>query len=143
MRPGRIDVTMGVVLPKPSEREGIFKIHLRKRKQKNELSDMHTAIEGSEGYTGAEIESAVNNAVGECFETSLIGKPIPMSGALLAKHVKFIKPQSVSHAEDMNRIIDWCKKNAIPASAEEAKDENRTVPATAKPGLRAPRRIGG
>lgn len=141
VRPGRIDVTMGVVLPRPPAREDIIKIHLRKRKQSPTLADIQVAVEMSNGYTGSEIETAVNNAVGECFESFVAGHPIPMSGALVAKHVKFIKPQSISHADDMNRIIQWCEKNAIPADADDAKKEDRSV-APLRPGVKAPRKLG-
>ena len=123
LRPGRLNITFGVVLPNAREREDIFRIHMTKRKQKwAGITDIQLAITDSEGYTGAEIEEAVNSAVGVAFKTHE-----PITGALLAKQIKFIKPQSKSHAIDYQKVIDWCSSNAIPASLEGAQQENREV----------------
>lgn len=123
LRPGRLNITFGVILPNPTERADIFRIHMVKRNQDwDSLEDSKLAIDASEGYTGAEIEEAVNSAVGVCFENDT-----PVTGALLADEIKFIKPQSVSHAVDYAKVTDWCKQNAIPASLEGAQQENRQV----------------
>lgn len=135
LRPGRIDIIFGVVLPNPTEREAVFKIHLRKRLQKTEIADMQAAVAASEGYSPAEIEAATNNAVGFAFTNK-----VPITGALLAQHVKFLKPQSVSHAADINKIVDWCKHNAIPASLQVAEDENRVAPTS--PAKKPIRKLG-
>jgi SpoVK/Ycf46/Vps4 family AAA+-type ATPase len=134
IRPGRVDVMFGMGYPDEQERLEIFKIHLRKRKQPITV-ELSAAVKVSEGYSGAEIEKAVNSAVSYAFRHRS-----QVTSEMLVNQIKFIKPQSVSHKTNIEAILKWCGENTIPASAKEAKSENRSVaPVMAK---KAIRRIG-
>ena len=66
-RKGRFDEIFYVDLPKEDEREMIFKIHLKKHKQEGKITDFEEIVRKTEGYSGADIESVVNEAVEKCF----------------------------------------------------------------------------
>lgn len=68
LRKGRFDEIFYVRLPEEREREKIFEIHLRKRRSKD-LShiDLRQLAEKTEGFSGADIESAVKEAVETAF----------------------------------------------------------------------------
>lgn len=64
IRPGRIDVTFWVDLPDHVQRKEIFRIHLAKRgRDPKVFTDMDAIIAGTEGYSGAEIEVIVGEAL--------------------------------------------------------------------------------
>lgn len=73
-RKGRFDEIFCVNLPNAEERIEIFKVHLNK-KRKNEkgigcsIGDINyeTLSENTEGFSGADIESVVNESVERCF----------------------------------------------------------------------------
>ena len=66
-RKGRFDEIFYVDLPQKEEREEIFKIHLKKHKQEGKITDFKEIKEQTDGYSGADIESVVNEAVETCF----------------------------------------------------------------------------
>lgn len=68
MRKGRFDEIFYVGLPKPAERENIFRIHIKKRRP-NDLDkiDIKTLAGKTEGYSGADIEGVVRDSVEEMF----------------------------------------------------------------------------
>jgi SpoVK/Ycf46/Vps4 family AAA+-type ATPase len=63
LRKGRFDEIFFVDLPAEAERREIFAIHLTKRARKPELFDLDHLAEASEGYSGAEIEQVVLEAM--------------------------------------------------------------------------------
>lgn len=80
LRKGRFDEIFFVDLPNVEERKEIVKIQIRKRPQKirneNKIttverklldSDVKKIAEAADGYTGAEIEQAVIDALNECY----------------------------------------------------------------------------
>ncbi len=68
MRKGRFDEIYFVGLPKPDERRKIFEIHLGKRRKKDLAGiDLQRLVESTEGYSGADIEGVVKDAVEEVF----------------------------------------------------------------------------
>lgn len=113
VRKGRIDEVFGVLPPNRRERLEIIKIHLRKAKRDPDaVAGLNTAVDGSEGYVGAELESAVQRAVSESFRTNT-----KVTGAMILAHIATIKPLSVSFAEDFAAMEEWASKNAVPASS--------------------------
>ena len=68
MRKGRFDEIYFVGLPKPEERRKIFEIHLNK-KRPQDLSniDLQQLVNKTEGYSGADIEGVVKDAVEDVF----------------------------------------------------------------------------
>jgi hypothetical protein len=59
LRKGRFDEIFFVDLPDASEREDIFRIHLRLRKQGPAAFDVAALAQAADGFSGAEIEQAV------------------------------------------------------------------------------------
>lgn len=66
-RKGRFDEIFYVDLPQDDEREKIFEIHLKKHKQEGKIKDFKDIVKQTDGYSGADIESVVNEAVETCF----------------------------------------------------------------------------
>lgn len=68
LRKGRFDEIFYVGLPKKEERKRIFEIHIGKRR-KNDLSNIDIAklVSKTEGYSGADIEGVVKEAIEYAF----------------------------------------------------------------------------
>jgi len=68
MRKGRFDEIFYVSLPNKTERRKIFEIHISKRR-KSDLSsiDLDKLVDKTEGYSGADIEGVVKDAVETAF----------------------------------------------------------------------------
>ena len=67
LRKGRFDELFFVDLPNDEERRKIIEIHLRKRKQWDFRMQFKDLIEKTDGYSGADLEALVNNAVERAF----------------------------------------------------------------------------
>ena len=68
MRKGRFDEIFFVGLPNRNERRKIFEIHINKRrKQDMQYVDLNTLVDKSEGYSGADIEGVVKDAIEDVF----------------------------------------------------------------------------
>ena len=68
MRKGRFDEIFYVSLPNKTERKKIFEIHISKRR-KSDLSsiDLDKLVDKTEGYSGADIEGVVKDAIENAF----------------------------------------------------------------------------
>lgn len=73
LRKGRFDELFFVKLPNAIERKQIFEIHLKKRNKFNKGIDTIKLIKETEGYSGADIESVVKDAIEESFVTEKDG----------------------------------------------------------------------
>jgi len=62
MRKGRFDEIFFIDLPKEKEREQIFSIHLKKKGLDESLFNLQALSKETDGFSGAEIESVVNEA---------------------------------------------------------------------------------
>ncbi len=67
MRKGRLDEIFYVDLPTAMEREEIFRIHITRRGRDASQFDLAALAGASEGFSGAEIEEAINSALYEAF----------------------------------------------------------------------------
>lgn len=68
MRKGRFDEIFYVGLPKPEERKKIFEIHIKKRRpQDMSQIDIGALVNQTEGYSGADIDGVVRDAVEDAF----------------------------------------------------------------------------
>jgi len=112
LRKGRFDEVFAVLSPNRTEREAIFKIHLKKRKQDiDSIDDLDVAVEASQGYVGAEIEAACKEAVKVAYVRKVV-----VSGALLAEQLGMMKPLREAFPEDIARMEGWAENNARNAS---------------------------
>lgn len=66
LRKGRFDEIFYVDLPNKSERETIFEIHIKKRRENAEI-DTKELADKTDGYSGADIEGVVKEAVEAAF----------------------------------------------------------------------------
>jgi AAA+ superfamily predicted ATPase len=112
VRKGRFDDIFFVDLPSAVERKEIFLIHLRKRGRAPETFDIESLAAATEGFSGAEIEQAVIDALYRAFPQ---GRDILTSdiGAVINDTV----PLSRTMSEDISRLRTWAKDRARPASA--------------------------
>jgi len=68
LRKGRFDEIFYVGLPKQEEREKIFRIHIGRRREKDlSTIDVSELAERTEGFSGADIEGVVSDAVEAAF----------------------------------------------------------------------------
>lgn len=65
LRKGRFDELFSVVLPNREERRRILEIHLRKRGKFNREIDTIKLVKVTNGYSGANLESIVKEAIEE------------------------------------------------------------------------------
>jgi len=112
LRKGRLDEIFSVTVPNPTERREIFAIHLKKRNQDIDLlQDFDAVVQASEGYTAAEIEAIVKEAVIDAFCDNS-----PVTSDLLIKHLRETVPQSIAFKERFNAMKQWAEQNAKPSS---------------------------
>lgn len=111
LRKGRFDEIFFVDLPTPQERENIFAIHLRFRKQDPSQFDLFTLARESDGFSGAEIEQAVIAAL----YRSLHAKE-PLTTERVAEALRATVPLSASRREDIQRIRERARGRFTPVA---------------------------
>jgi hypothetical protein len=99
LRKGRFDEIFFVDLPSGAEREQIFRIHLRFRKQDPATFDLAALAAASEGFSGAEIEQAVIAALYRALHAKE-----PLTTERVLESLRATVPLSVSRREDISRI---------------------------------------
>lgn len=111
MRAGRWDRAFFIDLPTDPERQKIFEIHLGKQDANISNFDMYALLQATEGYTGAEIEQAVIDAlyVANSQDTCLSNK-------ILLDTVKDITPTSQTRRDDINMIRQLGQQGFYPAN---------------------------
>jgi len=111
------------------EREQIFRIHLEKRVQNINTLDIRELAQNSQGYTGAEIEQVVKDAVVTTFNELHEGEDpkqaeeiieglisLEVAQGTLLKSVRNITPLSVLKKEEVEQLRTWSHQRARPAS---------------------------
>ncbi|MDN5357126.1 MAG: hypothetical protein PWR17_295 [Candidatus Methanomethylophilaceae archaeon] len=113
LRKGRVDEIFFVDLPTKKERCEIINIHLNKRNRSLPENDVETIAEKSLGYTGAEIEEAIKDAMYRAFSEDrdiTVGDILDSIGATT--------PLSRTMSEVISQTREWAKGRAVPASPE-------------------------
>ncbi len=118
IRKGRFDELFFVDLPNEEERKQIFAIQLAKRKRNSADFDLDQIAAAAKGFSGAEIESAVQTALYAAFSNKRELTNEDLLGALSST-----VPLSVTRAEEIATLRDWAKDRAVWASGPE---EHRT-----------------
>jgi len=117
VRKGRLDEIFFVDLPNLQDRQEIFKIHLRRRKQFPEEFDLPLLAEKSAGFSGAEIEQAVIAALYEARSESV--KPEDSTPKLQMQHllseIARTKPLSIVMAEKIAYLRAWAADRTVRA----------------------------
>ncbi|MCC6503659.1 MAG: AAA family ATPase [Deltaproteobacteria bacterium] len=128
-RKGRYDEVFFVDLPSVEEREEIYRIHLERRVQNLSRLNIRELSQNSQGFTGAEIEQAVKDAVVTTFNNlheTHIGRNVDeviegllsldVTQAALLKAIRNITPLSVLKKEEIEELRAWSHQRARPAS---------------------------
>ncbi|MEM8604468.1 MAG: AAA family ATPase, partial [Cyanobacteria bacterium P01_H01_bin.121] len=108
LRKGRFDEIFFVDLPVAPERETIFKIHLRLRKQDPELFHLAALVTATEGFSGAEIEQAIITALYQALHII-----VPLPPELILAEVKATVPLSVSRKEDIEQLQAYARDRFV------------------------------
>ncbi len=109
IRKGRFDEIFFVDLPAEPVREGIFKLHMAKRRVPLDEASMPSLVQASAGFSGAEIEAAI---VAACYEAhSHRGAP---TAAAVGDELLRTKPLSVTRREAIDALRAWAGERTVP-----------------------------
>ena len=111
IRKGRFDELFFVDLPNQSERAQIFAIQLRRRKRNPVDFDIAAVAAAAQGYSGAEIDAAVQTAMYAAFS-----QKTDLSTQALLNALQGTIPLSTTRAEDIAGLRNWALQRAVPAS---------------------------
>lgn len=111
LRKGRLDEIFFVDLPKIPERLEAFRIHLRRRQRNPAHYDLERLAHLSDGFSGAEIEEAVNSALYDAFHDR-----IELADQHLQTAVEQAVPLSRTMAEQIRTLREWASGRARLAS---------------------------
>lgn len=114
IRKGRFDELFFVDLPNRAERRQIFSIQLARRKRNPAEFDLDQVAAAADGYSGAEIEAAVEGALYAAYSER---KPLATQ-SLLAALAQTI-PLSRTRAEEIAALRTWAKTRAVAASVSD------------------------
>jgi SpoVK/Ycf46/Vps4 family AAA+-type ATPase len=114
IRKGRFDELFFVDLPNQSERKQIFTIQLQRRKRNPADFDLEHVAASARGFSGAEIESAVQTSLYAAFSQKQ-----QLATQHLLDALASTVPLSTTRAEDIAALRAWAKQRAVPASAGE------------------------
>ena len=116
IRKGRFDELFFVDLPGSAERKQIFQIQLSKRKRNPADFDLDRVAAAAQGFSGAEIESAVQTALYAAF-----ARKQELSTDDLLTALSSTVPLSVTRAEEIAELRSWAKARAVWASMPESR----------------------
>ena len=111
LRKGRFDEIFFVDLPTPDERQKIFRIHLVLRKQDPSKFDLAALAQGTDGFSGAEIEQVVISGLYRALQ-----KKVPLETAGLIDAANSTVPLSIARREDIDRIRQMAKGRFTPVA---------------------------
>jgi SpoVK/Ycf46/Vps4 family AAA+-type ATPase len=115
IRKGRFDELFFVDLPNQAERKQIFSIQLTKRKRNPAEFDVEKAALAAKGYSGAEIDAAVQGALYAAYSAKTT-----LSTQLLLDALAHTVPLSTTRAEEIEGLREWARTRAVPASKLDA-----------------------
>ena len=111
LRKGRWDEIFFIDLPDSDERQTILEIHLANTGVEIEIQEEW--IIWTDGFSGAEIQKAVEDACYEC-----LYRGIPISQMAISKAIRQILPLSRMLARRITKLRRWGHLNARPANAQ-------------------------
>lgn len=111
IRKGRFDELFFVDLPNQAERKQIFSIQLAKRKRNPTDFDLERVAAAAEGYSGAEIDAAVQGALYAAYSEKK-----PLTTQLLINALQQTVPLSTTRAEEIAGLREWARTRAVGAS---------------------------
>lgn len=115
LRKGRFDEIFFVDLPSNEERKNIFKIHIEKKHRDYSNFNLDSLVDESRGFTGAEIEVVVNDALFKAFSD---GREVETLD--IVECIQETSPLSKTMSENINKLRKWAKSRAKLASKTDA-----------------------
>ena len=116
LRKGRFDEIFYVGLPNQAERKKIFDIHIKKRrKQDLDQIDINSLVSSTEGFSGADIEGvvieAVENAFGDAVEKNVDIKDAALTTDYLLSSINNTKSLSVIMKDQLKALKKYYEDN--------------------------------
>lgn len=124
LRKGRFDEIFFVDLPGKKARKEIFKIHL-KGKEQNDKIVADDLINETEGFSGAEIEAVVNDAL---FMSYTRGSSPEIKTAHLHEAAEQIVPLSQTMKDMIKDIREWANNGRCRLANEEEPPKIKSLP---------------
>jgi SpoVK/Ycf46/Vps4 family AAA+-type ATPase len=118
IRKGRFDELFFVDLPSLAERKQVFSIQLTKRKRKPADYELDHVAEAAKGFSGAEIEAAVQTALYAAF-----ARKQELNSEDLLSALSSTVPLSITRSEEIARLRAWAKNRAVWATSPAASNE--------------------
>jgi len=118
IRKGRFDELFFVDLPNQAERRQIFALELARRNRRLAEFDLDRVAAAARGYSGAEIQAAVQAALYASFSSKQ-----PLATGSLIDALAMTVPLSATRAEEIQELRNWARARAVPASDADAKGE--------------------
>lgn len=115
LRKGRFDELFYVDLPNEDERKTILSIHIRKRRPQDlDHLDIDALARDMEGFSGADIEGVVKDALEECFYQKLDRlEERALSDAMTLAH-----PLKETMSEEIDAMLEEYKKRQFKNASE-------------------------
>jgi hypothetical protein len=111
LRKGRFDEIFFVDLPTSDERQKIFRIHLKLRKQDPAQFDLAALSQATDNFSGAEIEQVVISALYRSLQ-----KKQPLSTQALIESANNTLPLAIARREDIEEIRQMAKGRFTPVA---------------------------
>lgn len=133
LRKGRVDEIFFVDLPVQQDRQDIISIHLKRRNRLDDFSstELSELAIASKGFTGAELEEAVKEAMFLAFDE---GHQLNKDDIL--KSIQATSPLSLTMAEMIQDTRAWAKGRAVNASSAEPEALEKYSSNSEKPRLK-------
>lgn len=122
MRAGRLDKKWFFGFPSEDERKGIFNIYFKAANKAVSDDVVAHAARLADHFTGAEIETAVNNMVRISF---LQGTGITQDVA--TQGIDEVSSVYATNREEVDELLDYARKNGIPSTSSDVY-KKKTVP---------------
>lgn len=131
LRKGRVDEIFFVDLPVHADRKDIISIHLQRRNRRDDFIDeeLSQLATESKGFTGAELEEAIKEAMFIAFDDGH-----PLNKEDISRAIELTTPLSQTMEEMIRQTRAWAKGRAVPASSAEPEAVVKT--ASIKPRLK-------
>jgi ATP-dependent 26S proteasome regulatory subunit len=122
LRKGRFDEIFFIDLPSEKERKEIFSIHLQKRHRDPALFDLSALAIASPGFSGAEIEQSVIEAMYDAF-----GESRELTSEDILKACSNSVPLALTMREKIAQIREWSATRARAASSASPESEDEVL----------------
>ena len=130
LRKGRFDEVFFLDLPNQAERKDIFMVHLKKRSLNPNHFDLDLLAKTANGYVGAEIEQAINEALFLSYNE----EKRELETVDIVNAIKATVPLSVSEHEKIENLRQWLRDGrARAASGTDGNDDSDPPPENSAP----------